>query len=78
MISTRKPIDGFAAGMWRLARSRDTATLTIELFGPARPRDADERDALTAEAKRVLAFGAPGAAHEVRFAPLAEAPARNP
>ena len=28
-------IDGFVAGMWRLARSRDTATLTIELFGPA-------------------------------------------
>ena len=65
-------IDGFVAGMWRLARSRDAATLTIELFGPARQRDAGERDALTAEAERVLAFGAPGAAHEVRFAPLAE------
>ena len=48
------------------------------LFGPVRQRDADERDALTAEAKRVLAFGAPGAAHEVRFAALAEAAARNP
>jgi hypothetical protein len=58
-------IDGFVAGMWRLARNRDEATLTIELFGPAR-----ERDALTAEAERVLAFGAPGAAHVVRFAPL--------
>jgi len=59
-------IDGFVAGMWRLARSRDIATLTIELFGPVR-----ERDALAAEAERVLAFGAPGAAHDVRFAPLA-------
>ena len=68
MIPGAVLIDGFVAGMWRLARSRDAATLTIELFGPARPRDADERDALTAEAKRVLAFGAPGAAHEVRFA----------
>jgi hypothetical protein len=29
------------------------------------------RIALTAEAERVLAFAAPGAAHEVRFAPLA-------
>jgi hypothetical protein len=58
-------IDGFVAGMWRLAQNRDEATLTIELFGPAR-----ERDALTAEAERVLAFGAPGAAHVVRFAPL--------
>ena len=36
------------------------------MFGPVH-----ERDALTAEAERVLAFAAPGAAHEVRFAPLA-------
>ena len=62
-------IDGFVAGMWRLTRSRDAATLTIELFGPGR-----ERDALVAEAERVLAFGAPGAAHEVRFAPLVPQP----
>ena len=66
-------IDGFVAGMWRLARSRDAATLTIELFGPAR-----QRDALVAEAERVLAFGAPGAAHDVMFAPLAQTPARDP
>jgi len=59
-------IDGFVAGMWRLARSREKATVTIELFGPAR-----ERDALAAEAERVLAFAAPGAARDTRFAPLA-------
>jgi hypothetical protein len=58
-------IDGFVAGMWRLARSRDAATLTIELFGPVR-----ERDALVGEAGRVLAFAAPGAAHDIRFDPL--------
>jgi len=58
-------VDGFVAGMWRLARSRDAATLTIELFGPMR-----ERDALVAEAERVLTFGAPGTAHDIRFAPL--------
>jgi hypothetical protein len=58
-------IDGFVAGMWRLARSRDAATLTIELFAPVR-----ERDALVAVAERVLAFAAPGAAHDIRFAPL--------
>jgi hypothetical protein len=58
-------VDGFVAGMWRLARSRDAATLTIELFGPMR-----ERDALVAEAERVLAFGTPGTAHDIRFAPL--------
>jgi len=60
------------AGMWRLTRSRERATVTIELFGPER-----ERDALTAEAGRVLAFAAPGAAHEVRFATLAEAPVKS-
>ncbi len=53
----------------RLARSRDEATLTIELFAPVR-----ERDALVAEAERILAFGASGAAHVVRFAPLAPQP----
>jgi len=58
-------IDGFVAGMWRLARSRGQAAVTIELFGPARARDA-----LAAEAERVLAFAAPGVTHDVRFAPL--------
>jgi len=58
-------IDGFVAGMWRLTRSRPEAVLTIEMFGRVR-----DRDALAAEAGRVLAFGAPDAVHEVRFAPL--------
>jgi len=65
-------IDGFVAGMWRLDRSRNEGRVTIEVFGPVR-----ERDALTAEAERVLAFAAPGAAHEVRFAPLAGAKVRS-
>ena len=64
-------IDGFVAGMWRLTRSRGAATLTIELFAPVRER---EREALVAEAERVLAFGAPGAAHDIRFAPLVPQP----
>ena len=59
-------IDGFVAGMWRLARHKNAATLSIELFG--RPR---ERDQLTREAERMLAFCAPGAAHDIRFAPVA-------
>jgi DNA glycosylase AlkZ-like len=64
-------IDGFVAGMWRLTRSRPEAAVTIEMFGPVRRLDTAQRDALTAEAERVLAFGAPGVAHEVRFAALA-------
>ena len=59
-------IDGFVAGMWRLARHKNAATLSIELFG--RPR---ERDQLTREAERMLAFCAPGADHDIRLAPVA-------
>jgi hypothetical protein len=55
--------------MWRLARTREQGTVTIELFGPER-----ERDALTAEAERVLAFAAPGGDGSVRFAPLVTSP----
>ena len=59
-------IDGFVAGMWRLASRRSAATLTIELFGPIR-----KRDDLEGEAARMLAFCAPDAAHDIRFAPVA-------
>ncbi len=70
-------IDGFVSGMWRLAPGRAAATLTIELFGPDSPQSRNSppgpssvRDALAAEAGRVLAFGAPGVPHHIRFAPL--------
>ena len=59
-------IDGFVAGMWRLARAKPAATLTIELFGPAR-----EPAQVSREAERMLAFCAPGATHDIRFAPIA-------
>jgi len=65
-------VDGFVAGMWRLTRSRPEAVVTIEMFGAVQ-----EPDALTAEAERVLAFAAPGATHEVRFAPLAGTQVRS-
>ena len=55
-------LDGFVAGMWRLARTRSTATLTVELFGPTR-----ERDQVAQEAERLLAFCAPGVARDIRF-----------
>ncbi len=62
-------VNGFAAGMWKITRSRAAAVLTIELFGPLRPRD---RDRVTDEGGRLLAFAAPEAgAHDNRFAPLA-------
>jgi hypothetical protein len=57
-------VDGFAAGMWRLARSKGSATLAIELFGPV-----PDRDLVASQAERMLAFCAPDAAHEIRFSP---------
>ena len=62
-------IDGFVAGMWRIERARDAVTLIVEMF---RDRvSARDRDAITAEGLRMLAFAAPeGPAHDVRFAPL--------
>ena len=59
-------IDGFVGGMWRLVRAKREATLTIELFGPA-----PERAQVRREAERMLAFCAPGATHDIRFAPIA-------
>jgi Winged helix DNA-binding domain len=61
-------VDGFVAGMWKITRSRAAAELTIEPFGPLGPRD---RDSVTDEGGRLLAFAAPEAAvREIRFAPL--------
>jgi hypothetical protein len=54
--------------MWRLARSRRTAVLTVELFGPVPSRD---RDAVGEEAQRLLGFAADGDSHEIRFALIA-------
>jgi hypothetical protein len=61
-------IDGFVGGMWRLARSRRTAVLTVELFGPV---PSPDRDAVGEEAQRLLRFAADGDSHEIRFAPIA-------
>ncbi len=59
-------VDGFVAGMWRIARARGAATLAVELFGPV---SAAERDAVAVEGERLLRFAAPGDDHEIRFAP---------
>ena len=56
-------IDGFVAGLWRLARNSGSITLTIELFGPEQ-----DLDQVVSEAERMLAFCAPGAPADIRFA----------
>jgi Winged helix DNA-binding domain len=59
-------VNGFVAGLWRMARSAGAVTLTVEPFGKIGARD---RDAITDEARLMLAFAAPeGAAHDIRFA----------
>jgi hypothetical protein len=45
-------VDGFVAGMWRLARTRQDATVTIEMFSPERRRDAARRDAARRDTAR--------------------------
>jgi len=60
-------VDGFVAGAWRITRSRGAAALTAEMFGAVAPQD---RDAILAEAERLLGFAAPGDNHEIRFGPL--------
>ena len=65
---------GFVAGMWRISRSRGSATLVIELFGPL---SAGDRDALESEGELLLSFAAADAAErDIRYAPLALHPVR--
>jgi hypothetical protein len=62
-------LDGFVAGMWRITQTSGTAALTIEMF---RDRvSAADREAITGEGSRMLAFADPDAAHDIQFAPLA-------
>jgi hypothetical protein len=59
-------VNGFVVGIWRIARSRAAATVTIELLEPVRRND---RAALASEGERLLAFAAGDApARDVRFA----------
>jgi hypothetical protein len=52
-------VDGFLAGAWRLGRTRDATTLSVEPLAELRPAD---REAVTAEGQALLAFLAPDAA----------------
>ncbi len=56
-------IDGFVAGLWRLARARNAAALTVELFASGGPREE-----IAEEAERMLQAFAPEASQELRFA----------
>jgi hypothetical protein len=57
-------LDGFVAGLWRVKQANGTATVTAELFRARVP--ARDRDAITAEAARVLAVTAPAATPDIR------------
>jgi hypothetical protein len=57
-------VDGFVCGSWRTAAEGPTTILTVELFGALA---ASDRDAVSEEGMRLLAFVAPAAGHAVRF-----------
>jgi Winged helix DNA-binding domain len=57
-------VDGTWAANWAITRADGTATLTVEPFSRL-----PHRAAVSAEGLRLLAFVAPGAAHDVRVAP---------
>jgi hypothetical protein len=61
-------INGFVLGIWRITRSRDAAALSVDMFESVSGRD---RDAVTREGERLLAFAAPEAPrYDIRFAPI--------
>jgi Winged helix DNA-binding domain len=61
-------VDGFFAGIWKITRQRDAATLRLELYEPIAQH---ERMELADEGARLLAFAAADAqAHDVQFAPI--------
>jgi hypothetical protein len=59
-------VDAFVRGSWKPERTRERESLWIEPFESLPKEDAV---ALTEEGARLLAFLAPYANHDVRFAP---------
>jgi hypothetical protein len=59
-------VDGFVQGSWKITKSRNTATLTINPYAPIANQD---RAALEEEGARLLTFAAPDGAHDMQFAP---------
>jgi hypothetical protein len=61
-------VDGRWQADWKISREKDLAVLEIRPFIRL---DAADLDAITAEGDMLLDFAAPpGAAHDVRFAPI--------
>jgi hypothetical protein len=59
-------VDGVTSGTWKVTRTREVATLSIEPFTPFSDQT---REALAAEGAGLLQLAAPGAVHEVHFDP---------
>ena len=68
LISSTILVDGFVRGTWKITRDRRAATLVVRPFTPLSARD---RDGLTEEGARLLAFAAAEAGtHDMQFAPV--------
>ena len=57
-------VDGFVVAMWAARRDKATARMEIR---PSLPVSASNRDDVTAEGARLLAFVAPNADHDIAF-----------
>jgi hypothetical protein len=58
-------LDGFVAGVWKIEKTKKTATLVVE---PFRPLSAENRGALAEEGERLLRFATDGTPElDVRF-----------
>jgi hypothetical protein len=57
-------VDGFVSGEWKLARTKENATLTVRMFGRVSKKD---KPAISAEGARLLEFAAPGTAHDIVY-----------
>jgi hypothetical protein len=73
VIATRVPAmvlnDGYVCGSWKIQRSKESATLLVDLFEPLSKED---RAAVAEEGTKLLAFAAADTGtHDVRFAPSA-------
>ncbi|MFI1398023.1 winged helix DNA-binding domain-containing protein [Streptomyces sp. NPDC020681] len=57
-------VDGFLAGIWQLAETKESATLTVQVFGKL---TRAQRDEVTEEAERMLTTMSATTAYDIRF-----------
>lgn len=62
-------VDGFLAGIWRLAETKEDAVVTVQPFGEL---TRAQRGELAEEGARMLSIFSPATAHDIRFGTFTE------